>query len=104
METWTYGADLRDMRNAAGMSQEEAATALGVRLGTYGSWERGTHVPRREALDRIVEVFGVPPSAVGLEPPRGWDLVPSEWIRSEFTQLHAELLDLKERLITLGAK
>lgn len=83
METWTYGADLRDMRTAAGMSQEEAASALGVRLGTYGSWERGTHVPRREALDRIVEVFGVPPASLGLDTPRGWELVPADWIRDQ---------------------
>jgi transcriptional regulator with XRE-family HTH domain len=84
MHSWTYGSDLKRMRVASGMSQEEAARALDVRLGTYGSWERGTHSPRREALDRIVEVFNVPPTAVGLEAPQGWELVPAKWIQERF--------------------
>lgn len=73
------------------MSQEDAARAIGVGLGTYGSWERGTHIPRREALDMIVEVFNVPPASIGLHPPAGWELVPSEWIRHTHEEVMAEL-------------
>lgn len=84
MTTWTFGPELKSLRETRGLSQEDVASALGVRLGTYGSWERGTHAPRREALDRIVEYFKVPPAAIGLAAPDGWELVPADWIRDHF--------------------
>ena len=105
MRTWTHGDDLRRMRLATGMSQEDAARAIGVGLGTYGSWERGTHVPRRDALDLIVEVFNVPPSAIGLDAPAGWELVPAEWVRQAIDGIeeraarrHAETLQAIDAL------
>jgi transcriptional regulator with XRE-family HTH domain len=109
MRTWTFGSELKQIREAAGLSQEDVAKALDVRLGTYGSWERGTHAPRREALDRIVEFFNVPPAAIGLEAPDGWELVPAAWIRESVAaaderaavrhrELMAELALVREHL------
>jgi transcriptional regulator with XRE-family HTH domain len=112
MRTWTFGAELKQLREAAGLSQEDAAKALDVRLGTYGSWERGTHAPRREALDRIVEFFNVPPATIGVEAPDGWEFVPARWIRDELAAAeerarlrHAETMQaLRDLVVEIRAK
>lgn len=41
---------LRALRKARGMSQEDLATALGVRQGTVSAWEKGINFPRASVL------------------------------------------------------
>lgn len=49
------GEQIRTARDAAGMTQQELATQLGVTLRTVGNWERGESIPRnREPLLRRI--------------------------------------------------
>lgn len=49
------GEQIRTARDAAGMTQQELATQLGVTLRTVGNWERGENIPRnREPLLRRI--------------------------------------------------
>lgn len=48
---------IKDLRTAAGMSQGELATALGVTQNTVSRWESGTYKPSVEDLDRIARIF-----------------------------------------------
>jgi len=46
---------IRDLRVEAGITQEELAGRLGVRLITVSRWERGEQVPSRDALEKLTE-------------------------------------------------
>jgi transcriptional regulator with XRE-family HTH domain len=94
---WTYGTKLREMRERSELTQNEAASLVGVQLGTYGGWERGTQNPTLENLRAVAEAFRIDPRELGYEPPKGWELVPSDWIRKEFTALNEKLDKLMER-------
>ena len=49
---------IRQMRDRAGLRQQEVADALGVRFATYGSWEREERqINLRDAI-RLAELFG----------------------------------------------
>lgn len=50
------GDRIRRARQAAGMSQRELATALGVTHGLVGQWESQHKNPGRETLRRLAEV------------------------------------------------
>jgi transcriptional regulator with XRE-family HTH domain len=82
--TWRHGSELREFREQRlGLSQQAAATRVGVSIGAYSAWERGTAVPKRESLVDLIERLGVPPEVVGYEAPSEWELVPAVWIRAE---------------------
>ncbi|MGV9707450.1 helix-turn-helix transcriptional regulator [Streptomyces sp. NPDC003483] len=49
----------RDLREAAGLSQQELADAVGVSRPTVGHWEAGIRTPRGAVLDRAVEAYRV---------------------------------------------
>lgn len=50
---------LKEVREAAGLKQEEVAAALGVKLGTYRSWEQGRRGINGEKLSILADYFGV---------------------------------------------
>ena len=55
-------ADLRALRSALQVSQEELATRLGVSFATVNRWESGKSRPQRaqrEAIERLVEDSGI---------------------------------------------
>ena len=80
--TWSHGSDLRSYREQnLGISQQAAATRVGVSIGAYSAWERGTAIPKLESLAELGERLGVPPEVVGYRAPAGWELVPAAWIR-----------------------
>jgi transcriptional regulator with XRE-family HTH domain len=61
------GEQIRTARDAAGMTQQELATQLGVTQRTVGNWERGENIPRNREplLRRILAAHlegGAPPS------------------------------------------
>jgi transcriptional regulator with XRE-family HTH domain len=87
---------LRDARRLAGMSQEEAARALGVTLRTYARWERGESDGWYRALDRIAEVFHCSPSEL-VEPAR------AEQLRNIEDKVDALAADVREVLRRLEA-
>lgn len=59
-------------------------------------WETGAQRPGLDNLRAIVEAFDCPPELVGYEPPKGWELVPSDWIVERFDQIQADLTLLVE--------
>ena len=63
--------ELKRIRKASGMSQSEAANALGVPLNTWRGWEQCKHLPQGNTqLKRIADFFGVPMEALF-----GYDMV-----------------------------
>ena len=52
-ETATFGDRLAGAREAAGLSQEELATRLGVRLETLEAWEDDLADPRANRLQML---------------------------------------------------
>jgi transcriptional regulator with XRE-family HTH domain len=51
---------IREARRMAGVTQSQAALALGVHRGTLGHWERGEgHRPASKNLERLAEAFDV---------------------------------------------
>ena len=54
---------IRDLRKAAGMSQEEAAERIGVSNATWSRWEAGKHVPTSHHLREVAEVFRINPDS-----------------------------------------
>jgi len=49
------GGQIRDLRLALGLSQEELAARLGVRAFTISRWERGEQLPSKSALEKFNE-------------------------------------------------
>ena len=56
-EKWTKQLELR--RLTLGLTQEQAADLIGVPLGTYGRWERGSHKPMKVYQKQIAEAFEI---------------------------------------------
>lgn len=50
-------AQRRALREAAGLSQQELADAIGVSQGAIQHWELGRRTPRGKLLDRYVEAL-----------------------------------------------
>ena len=53
---------LKERRKKLGLSQAELAEKVDVSQPTIANWERGGHVPRQEALNRIASVLDTDPS------------------------------------------
>jgi transcriptional regulator with XRE-family HTH domain len=54
------GRLIREARTRLGMTQAEAAYAIGVTVSTLNRWENGHHIPRiKPVRNRILEVLGV---------------------------------------------
>lgn len=54
------GITLRAARVNKGLTQAEAAEKLGVKRETVFNWENGKTMPNVAAINRIVELYGVP--------------------------------------------
>jgi transcriptional regulator with XRE-family HTH domain len=52
------GAAIREARQAAGLSQEDLAGALGVRQSSVSQWERGTTAPATPHLLGLFRTLG----------------------------------------------
>lgn len=55
----TWNKKLEIQRRLLFLTQEQAAEKIGVPLGTYGRWERGTNIPMDVYKKQIAEAFGV---------------------------------------------
>jgi transcriptional regulator with XRE-family HTH domain len=53
------GAQIRRIRKAAGMSQQDLALRLGLHTMTISYYERGEWTPPAERLEQIAEALGV---------------------------------------------
>nr|DAH65398.1 MAG TPA: helix-turn-helix domain protein [Caudoviricetes sp.] len=49
---------LRQLREAAGLTQIQLALRVGVTQGTLANWERGARLPQLENLVRISNILG----------------------------------------------
>ncbi len=50
---------LKRLREAAGLSQSQAALAAGVPVATYQSWEHGRRTPLFDAAAKVAVALGV---------------------------------------------
>jgi transcriptional regulator with XRE-family HTH domain len=57
---------LRRVREAAGLSQQEFADAVGTSRGNVDSWENGTTRPRREPAIRLARLLRALEKATGV--------------------------------------
>lgn len=60
----SFGANLSDLRNHAGLSQSALAEQLGVSRQAVSNWERDLSEPDIGSIDRIAEVLHVPVAAL----------------------------------------
>ena len=51
---------VKELRTAAGMTQEALADQLGVTVPTVSKWELGQRTPELERVFRMTLIFGVP--------------------------------------------
>lgn len=58
MTKTTFGTLLRQLREAAGMKQEDLASRVGVTGATISNWENDKHPASYAAVKSLVEVFG----------------------------------------------
>jgi len=60
-----FGARLKELRRAGGLSQSGLAQALGVTVRTVQNYEAGKVLPKRgEIYDLASELFGIEPQAL----------------------------------------
>ncbi|WP_313453314.1 helix-turn-helix transcriptional regulator [Brevundimonas sp.] len=57
-----FGKNVRALRDAAGLSQEELAFQAGMKRSYLSDLERGTRNPTVRALGRLAIALNVPPS------------------------------------------
>jgi transcriptional regulator with XRE-family HTH domain len=67
----TMSARLKQLREAAGMTQAALAKAAGVPLRTYQTWEQGVRTPLFDAAAKVAEALGVSlDDLAGIKPSR----------------------------------
>lgn len=55
----TFGARLRALREALGLSQSELAARCGLNIDSVQNWEQGRTEPRLSALIQLAQGLGV---------------------------------------------
>lgn len=68
MDAKQFGARLRELREAAGLTQAELADQAGLSQGAIGMWETGKRAPSFPLVINIAEALRVPLDAF-LVPP-----------------------------------
>lgn len=85
-ETATFGDRLAGAREAAGLSQEELATRLGVRLDTVIGWEEDAADPRANRLQMLAGMLSVSLMWLLTGKGEGLDAPPGEVAQAEETR------------------
>jgi transcriptional regulator with XRE-family HTH domain len=57
-------ATLKDLREAAFLTQMEVAQRLGVAYTTVNNWEHGKFKPRLRFIPQLAELYGVTPQEI----------------------------------------
>jgi len=58
---------IRDLREAAGLTQLELAVRVGVTPSAVYNWERGRNEPKATQLRALARAFGVPMDEIDFE-------------------------------------
>lgn len=98
--------NIKAVREFRGLSQEEAAQLLGVKIGTLRNWEQGKNDPGRENLMKLRKVYRVTADALLIpgypmpgQSPSSSDLdAPEEELISNYRATDADGKDLIMRL------
>jgi putative transcriptional regulator len=91
------GERLRELRKSRNLSQEDAAHAVGVKVSTWGHWERGETNPYPRNWQRIEATFGVDAAELRGTPP-------DDGMAASLDQLTREISVLAERLELLRSE
>ena len=105
-ENATFGDRLADARQAVGMTQEDLARRLGVRLKTLDNWEHDLAEPRANRLSMMAGLLNVSlrwlltGEGEGLTPPEEAQPLPADAqaVLTELRQMRADLLRASERV------
>jgi len=54
-----FSKNITHLRNKNNKTQQEIATALGVKLKRYQAWEEGRSLPRLPMLLKLCEMYGL---------------------------------------------
>ncbi len=104
-DTATFGDRLADARQAVGLSQEDLARRLGVKLKTLQAWENDISEPRANRLQMVAGLLNVSlrwlltGEGDGLDAPAADDL-PREAtaVLTDIRQLQADIARCSDRL------
>ena len=55
---------IAELRMLHGMSQEDLAERLIISRSVVAKWENGTRMPDRRTVEKLSELFGVPPDSI----------------------------------------
>ena len=67
----SFGTRIHSLREAAGLSQQEVSSQLGIAQSSYATWERQTPAIRPEQLEVLSEILGASvPDLFSSEMPR----------------------------------
>ena len=98
----TFGDRLAAAREAQGLSQEEFAQRLGVKLRTVRHWEEDAKEPRANRLQMIAGMFGVSImwllTGQGTAPTEDGDDTSVRLLKQELTRLRDDATTIVERL------
>ncbi len=86
---------LKALRKEKGISQQELANIVGIKLSSIGMYEIGARMPSYEVLDRLAEYFNVDVSTLlgrkQINPNTNKDF--AQWMCSQLTDVGKEKLE-----------
>lgn len=103
-EIATFGDRLAGAREALGLSQQDLAARLGVKLRTVLDWENDLNDPRANKLQMLSGVLNVSISWLltgegeGLEVPAGQTAADAEAVLGEMREVRRQITELTTRL------
>jgi len=94
------GSRLKRARERAGLTQREAAEALGMTPAAISQYEGGKRTPRAETLERMARLYGVPLGFFFGEEPRpgNWEEALLELVRTRYPEARRGVFALIERV------
>jgi HTH-type transcriptional regulator, cell division transcriptional repressor len=106
MDRLLFGERLRDAREAAGMSQQQIASRLGVKAATVNHWETGKKEPRANRLQMLASLLNVPLlwllAGSQQVPDPSSELDSAQLMRQKLAEVNGKMTDLRNCLDELA--